>query len=56
MLRGIRRTFSMKLGQRLFVCLSNQQLPPELRKRIRPVVLAGVACWMDRITSKNRTA
>lgn len=56
MLKAIRRTFSLKLGQRIFVCLSNEQLPPQLRKRVKPLVLAGMACWIDRLQASRKAA
>lgn len=49
MLKSIRKTFSMRVGSRLFVCLRNDSLPPSLRERIRPLVVGKVACWVDRL-------
>ena len=56
MLKSIQRTFSMKFGSRIFVCLRNEQLPPALRKRVRPFVLGSLACWVDRLAAQRKTA
>lgn len=56
MLKSIRRTFSMRLGNRVFVCLRNEQLPPGLRKRVRPLVVGALACWVDRLTTQHEAA
>ena len=53
MLKSIRRTFSMRFGSRVFVCLRNEQLPPSLRKQVRPFVFGALACWVDRLTAPN---
>ena len=56
MLKSIHRTFSMRFGSRVFVCLRNEQLPPALRKRVRPFVLGALACWVDRLGSAQEKA
>jgi hypothetical protein len=56
MLKAIRKTFSMKLGSRVFVCLHNDQLPPALRKQVRPFVFGFVACWVDRLQAGQKAA
>lgn len=53
MLKAVPKTFSLKLGSRLFVCLRNKELPPELRQRVRPIVLGMMACWMDRLPADH---
>ena len=55
MLKAIKRTFSMKLGSRIFVCLRNEQLPPKLRQHVRPYVVGPLACWFDRMDSQQET-
>jgi len=56
MLKAIRKTFSMKLGNRVFVCLHNKQLPPDLRKQVRPFVFGFFACWIDRLQARRGAA
>lgn len=56
MLKAIRKTFSMRLGQRVFVCLHNEQLPPALRERVRPIVVGVIACWVDRLQASRKPA
>ena len=56
MLKAIKKTYSMKFGRRVFVCLHNDQLPPALRKRVRPFVFGFVACWIDRLQARQGAA
>jgi len=56
MLKAIKKTFSMKLGNRVFVCLHNKQLPPDLRKQVRPFVFGFFACWIDRLQARRGAA
>ena len=56
MLKAIRKTFSMKFGSRVFVCLHNDSLPPALRKQVRPFVFGFVACWIDRLQARREAA
>lgn len=53
MLKAVRKTFSVKLGRRVFVCLRNDELPPALREKVRPLVVGFLACWIDRVSSRN---
>jgi len=46
----------MKLGNRVFVCLRNEQLPPKLRKHVRPYIVGPLACWFDRTEPHQKTA
>lgn len=49
MLKAIRKTFSLRIRNRIMVCLPNRQMPDALRERVRPKVFLCMACWMDRI-------
>ncbi len=53
MLRSIRRTFSLKFRNRIFVCLHNDRLPSALRKRVQPWVFCCFACWIDHISPEK---
>lgn len=55
MLKSIQRAFSIRFGNRVFVCLRNEQLPPGLRKRLRPLVVGTLACWVDRLSTQHET-
>jgi hypothetical protein len=56
MLKAIKKTYSMRFGRRVFVCLHNDNLPPALRKRVRPLVFGFVACWIDRLQARQGPA
>lgn len=56
MLKAVNKTFSMKFGKRIFVCLHNDQLPPALRERVRPWVIGSLACWIDRLQPGSEAA
>ena len=56
MLKAIRKTFSMRFGNRVFVCLRNEQLPPKLRQQVRPYVVGSLACWFDRLQPGRESA
>jgi hypothetical protein len=56
MLKAVHKTFSVKLGRRVFVCLRNDELPPGLRKKVRPLVVGTLACWVDRLHPDSKPA
>lgn len=56
MLKAVKRTYSMKVGKRVFVCLHNKNLPPALRERVRPFVFGFLACWFDRLQNSRKAA
>lgn len=51
MLKAIRKTFSLKIRDRLLVCLPNKNMPAALRTRVQPRVFLCYACWVDRLAS-----
>lgn len=56
MLKAVRNSFSLKLGSRIFVCLNNRQMPPQLRAKVKPLVVGVFACWADRIKRSQNPA
>ncbi len=43
-----RASVMLRLGKRVCVCLPNSRLSAGLRAKIRPLVVAGLACWCDK--------
>ena len=56
MLKAVRRSFSMKLGNRVFVCLDDRQMPPALKAQVKPFVFCGFAFWTDQLNSRENPA
>ena len=50
MLKSIRRTFSLKFRNHLFVCLHKDRMPAALRERVQPRVFLCFACWVDNLS------
>lgn len=46
----------LKLGSRICVCLRSRNLQPELRQRVRPLVIGSLACWLDKVTPDHLSA
>ncbi|HOP16975.1 MAG: hypothetical protein KDI22_01165 [Gammaproteobacteria bacterium] len=54
---GKKVSFLARLGRWVCVCLPDHTLDDNLRARIKPLVIAGMACWCDKSqASKVKTA